>query len=258
MKKLIATLFVLLAACSPVLEAPVLASAEKLTAADWKSITEQRKLYFIFAERESFSERGAVFSKTANDYVDFMDDEAARAPETRDAGELFLAALMKNDPEAARTLSEAPAGQFAVEEVPSPVVPFSVPIDWIAVESQEQGTEVYQTSFDKANRFFVTIRMVPTSPMTSEEWVRAEVAANAERGIETLGDPVDHDALGKDWVKIEWRDPGTGDRGFRYYLEAPASHLVEVSVFAKEEAFAAGDLTRFDTFLSSFEFNDNE
>jgi hypothetical protein len=236
--------------------APVYASAEKLTAADWKRITEQRKLYFIFAERESLGERGAVFSRTANEYVDFMDNEAARAPEGRDAADLFLAALVKNDTEAARTLADAPSEPYNAEETPSPVVPYSVPIDWIAVESDEPGTEVYQTSFDKTNRFFVTIRLVPTGAREAEEWVRSEVEANAEKGIEMLGEPSDYDALGKSWVKIEWRDALMGDRGRRFYLEAPSSHLVEVSIFAKEDAFVAGDLTRFDAFLSSFELND--
>lgn len=245
--------FLLLATLLAVFAAPVHASAEKLTAEDWNRITEQRKLYFIFAERETLGERGAVFSKSANDYVSFMDDEAAFAPKTRDAADLFLAALAKNDPEAARTLAETQAKHPDSEETPSPVVPYSIPIDWIAIESDDPGTEVYETSFDKTTRFFVSIRLVPTGAITAEDWMLEEIVSNRAKGIETIGDPSPYEAGDRRWIKLEWENVESGDRGRRYYLEAPSSHLVEVSIFAKETVFAAGDLTKFDVFLSSFD-----
>lgn len=61
------------------------ASAEKLTAAEWKHVTAQRKLYFVFALRERFQEEGTVFGRSAEDYVKLLDQEAAAAEPTSGA-----------------------------------------------------------------------------------------------------------------------------------------------------------------------------
>ncbi len=65
------------------------AFAEKLTAADWKRITDQRKLYFVFASRERLQEEGAVFSRSAEAYVRLLDHEAEAARPEDDMDMLF-------------------------------------------------------------------------------------------------------------------------------------------------------------------------
>jgi hypothetical protein len=65
------------------------ASAEKLTAADWKRITAQRKLYFVFASCERLQEEGTVFRRSAEAYVQLLDREAAAARPADDMDVLF-------------------------------------------------------------------------------------------------------------------------------------------------------------------------
>jgi hypothetical protein len=65
------------------------ASAEKLSAADWRRIPVQRKLYFVFASRERFQEEGTVFGRSAEEYVTLLDREAASARPGDDMDSLF-------------------------------------------------------------------------------------------------------------------------------------------------------------------------
>ena len=59
-------------------------TTEKLTAAEWPSLTEQRKLYYVFGAREHRQEEGVVFKHSAGDYLKWL-DEKADDPKSKDA-----------------------------------------------------------------------------------------------------------------------------------------------------------------------------
>ena len=52
------------------------AVTEKLTTSDWVKISEQRKFYYIFGQREAYAGKGVVFSHSPADYLKLLDEKA--------------------------------------------------------------------------------------------------------------------------------------------------------------------------------------
>ena len=75
-------------------------TVEYLTGKDWKNISHQRKLYFIFGTEESPEYRGVIFSYSADEYTDLLDDKISKNPELKDTdmNEVFWSVIYENEP----------------------------------------------------------------------------------------------------------------------------------------------------------------
>ncbi|GEM_PF-2975561 len=58
----------------------VSADAEKLAGRQWKGLSEQRRIYYVFAMREKLQEKGIVFSVPAGDYPEMISATLRKTP----------------------------------------------------------------------------------------------------------------------------------------------------------------------------------
>ena len=133
-------------------------------------------------------------------------------------------------------------------------IPYSVPLDWIRVESQWKNVDTYQTSFDPSRQVFVMIRSIDTASQTSETWVMDEVKyLERSEGIHIHGKPYEKDFGGVLWVTIDWDNSATSEIGRKYYLEnAGERGLVEVTVTSRHTEEDPATVDAIAKFLASF------
>ena len=97
------------------------AATEKLTTSDWVKISEQRKYYYIFGQREAYAEKGVVFSHTPADYLKLLDEKARtdRMSFPQDMDEIFDALVHEKEKFATKPVITSEAKQSNPAEIAS-------------------------------------------------------------------------------------------------------------------------------------------
>ena len=79
----------------------VVHAVEPLTAREWSSITEQRKIYYLFGMKEIYQDKGIVFTKPADEYLSLLDAAAKqRISQDEDMDRIFWSVVYDNEPAA--------------------------------------------------------------------------------------------------------------------------------------------------------------
>ena len=83
-------------------------SGEHLKGQDWLKITEQRKIYYIFAKRESAEYADVVFTHSASDYIKLLDQALAGKSNLRDLDmdQVFRTVVYENEAGSKEALSK--------------------------------------------------------------------------------------------------------------------------------------------------------
>lgn len=76
----------------------VYATKEKLTIADWPHLTEQRKLYYIFASMQELQDEGQIFNHSAYDYISILDQSIQlRKDKSTDMQQVFAETVRQKE-----------------------------------------------------------------------------------------------------------------------------------------------------------------
>ncbi len=86
------------------------ASSEPLTAQDWPNLSEQRKIYYLFAKRESPEYEGVLFTHSVADYIQIIDQKISKSPALKDEDmdEVFRSVVYENESGSRDVLTKSP------------------------------------------------------------------------------------------------------------------------------------------------------